>query len=1139
MNASLPQEFPSSDSVGLGSKSRPPVDTTRLERERQEQFRLVRIQSFNWGTFHGLLKLDVSEKGMLFIGPSGSGKSTIFDSHAALLTPPRWLHYNVAARESESKQDRNALTYLRGVWGEQTAGTGEIAQQQLRPGPTWAAISEVYRNGRDETVTLVHVYWIKGTSNELRQVEKRYIVADRLFELSELEFFPESGFNVRRFKADLVDAWDTPDFPVYQERMRSRLGIETENALKLLHKTQSAKNLGSLTDFLRDFMLDEPKTHEMAQELVSQFGRLENAHNEVVSAARQIATLLPAREFNQERETKIAARSSLQEARTGIDLVAAELLHTLRLERKESLEARRQAEEGREALRQQEVDAARTTLEGHKQRREGLGGQQLTTLETSQRAAEQEQADRSQRHTKVADACRHLGLTMPVQSEKYAELASQGRRELPSALAGQDGLSQQRQDLAVLQHERKKEHEAVLAEIATLARRPSSKMGAELSNMRRRITDALELDESALPFAGELIEVMPAEKGWQGPIERVLKGFSRTLLVPEHLYLPVSKFVNATHLHGRLVYLRMLPHNGRMPAPKPDGLFRKVAISQGDFQRWVQDELLQYFDAELVEGPEDLNGVSFGITRGGLFKANNKRHEKDDRSAVNDARNWVLGADSRAKAKAYQDREAELRLELDTVKAQLLELDRKEQARVTRALHWQTLVNFSWEEIDHASSALRAAELAAQIRDLRASSPDLDILEAKIKEAGDALKKAEDAKKAQDEKTAEVRVKLNILKEAMDKAAAFPTIEPTPLQRTTVHARLDAGERDPTIESMSEDMRYVDKVLGKELGELDTEITKLHHRIEQKFADYNKEWEAEAEGLDPTLASYDEYDAKLTRLQVDDLPRFEVRFRELLSEQSNQHVALLSNQLEQERKDISDRMDTVNESLARAEYNKGTHLLIEVEEHTPPQAQELKADLRAALSQSLGMDDKEAEARFQAMKKLVRRLASQDPQQVSWRKLALDVRLHVEFIARELDEDGREVQVHRSGAGKSGGQRQKLTATCLAAALRYQLGGPGRLLPTFATVFLDEAFDKADADFTDAAMKIFKSFGFQLIIATPIKSVMTIEPYVGGAVYIHIKDRKHSRALALPYDVESERIDFRSINGSSANDEKP
>ena len=158
-------------------------------------------------------------------------------------------------------------------------------------------------------MTLLHIYWIKGSSNQNRHVHKRFLIADRVLELSELEFFPESGFNVRRLKSDLPDVWETDTFSEYQERMRARLGIDTEGALKLLHKTQSAKNLGSLTDFLRDFMLDEPKTRQMADDLVSQFDDLEKAHNEVITAAKQISTLAPARQANQERQIKLTARS--------------------------------------------------------------------------------------------------------------------------------------------------------------------------------------------------------------------------------------------------------------------------------------------------------------------------------------------------------------------------------------------------------------------------------------------------------------------------------------------------------------------------------------------------------------------------------------------------------------------------------------------------------------------------------------------------------------------------------------------------------------------------------------------------------------------------------------------------------------
>jgi len=185
---------------------------------------------------------------------------------------------------------------------------------------------------------------------------------------------------------------------------------------------------------------------------------------------------------------------------------------------------------------------------------------------------------------------------------------------------------------------------------------------------------------------------------------------------------------------------------------------------------------------------------------------------------------------------------------------------------------------------------------------------------------------------------------------------------------------------------------------------------------------------------------------------------------------------------------------------------------------------QFKQSLRQALSHSFSAEREHAERRFEVLSALVKRLGSQESADRAWQKLVLDVRQHVEFMARELDADGEEVEIYRSGAGKSGGQRQKLAATCLAAALRYQLGGQDRGLPCFCTVVLDEAFDKADAEFTAIAMKIFETFGFQMIVATPLKSVMTLEPFIGGACYIHIKNRKSSAVLTIDYDGEARRL---------------
>jgi uncharacterized protein YPO0396 len=145
---------------------------------------------------------------------------------------------------------------------------------------------------------------------------------------------------------------------------------------------------------------------------------------------------------------------------------------------------------------------------------------------------------------------------------------------------------------------------------------------------------------------------------------------------------------------------------------------------------------------------------------------------------------------------------------------------------------------------------------------------------------------------------------------------------------------------------------------------------------------------------------------------------------------------------------------------------------------------------------------------------------------VKWRSLVLDVRQHVVFSATEFDDTSIEVETYDSGAGKSGGQRQKLTTTVLAAALRYQLAGEDGVWPTYSTVVMDEAFDRADNEFTAMVMNIFKSFGFQVVAATPVKNVMALEPFIGGGTFVSIRDRKYSEALAITYVEQTGRLDL-------------
>jgi uncharacterized protein YPO0396 len=201
-----------------------------------------------------------------------------------------------------------------------------------------------------------------------------------------------------------------------------------------------------------------------------------------------------------------------------------------------------------------------------------------------------------------------------------------------------------------------------------------------------------------------------------------------------------------------------------------------------------------------------------------------------------------------------------------------------------------------------------------------------------------------------------------------------------------------------------------------------------------------------------------------------------------------------------------------------------TYLKIEANDRPLPEVQEFKQNIKQALSHAWSGEREYAEERFLALRKLVDRLSQENEKR--WRDSVLDVRRHVEFIGREIDESGVEVEVYRSGAGKSGGQRQKLATTCLAAALRYQLGGNEHGVPMYAPVVLDEAFSSSDNEFTALSMNIFNNFGFQMIVATPLKSVMTLEPFIAGACFVDIRDRCISSVLNIEYDNDRQRLNL-------------
>jgi len=198
----------------------------------------------------------------------------------------------------------------------------------------------------------------------------------------------------------------------------------------------------------------------------------------------------------------------------------------------ETLKVRRQGLGGEILQRQQIVDNHTSALRDLEQQHRAMGGDLIERWE-AERTAQHAKRDECLRKLDMAQrACTKLGWTLPDAPGGFAELVGRARQEIETWQQDSEGTQERR---FALDRERTQARSGLAqaeAEVTALRRQPSN-ISAVMLDVRRGIASALGLPESALPFAGELIQVRARDSEWQGAIERVLHGFALSLLVDE------------------------------------------------------------------------------------------------------------------------------------------------------------------------------------------------------------------------------------------------------------------------------------------------------------------------------------------------------------------------------------------------------------------------------------------------------------------------------------------------------------------------------------------------------------------------------------------------------------------------------
>ncbi len=1092
------------------------------------QQRLSRVQVVNWGTFEGAWSFGVPRRGLLLTGPSGAGKSSVLDALASILVRPARLKFNAAAQGTETgDRERSLVTYVLGAYKRETdAETGEVGTAYLRKGPTWSGVALTFDDGRGVVTTLIRLFHLRGGTTSGADLKSMFVVAPEAVDLLSLQPYAKDGIENRRVK-NAFPGWDVYGADAYSgfaNRFRRRLGLGSEQAQLLLHKTQSAKNLTNLDSLFRDFMLDAPDTFELADETVAQFDELTLAHAAVVDARRQVEVLTPLRGLGESHADAVGA---LEQLAREDEYLGAWLTARALAEAEASLDrARPQLErlEGDLTGAEAEVAASADALREAQRALDGSAGAQLGTLEDLIRVLEQELGVRLKRVERLSATAGQVGLAWPGTPEAVAgfreELAG-----LASALEAEQAVHQKALYDALDRRRAAKERVARLtADLETL-RRHGSNLDPRLLGARQLLAERLQVAESTLPFVGELLQVLPEQAGWTGAIERVLGGFARTLVVPEAHYLAAAELIDAHHLGVRLVYEKVgsgvVAPEGAEPAAS--SLLAKVELAEGPHHGWLAERLRRRFDYACVEHTAAFRDWDRAVTRAGQVKHSASLHEKDDRGRVDDRTRWVLGFSTEAK-------EAELERQLadaEGVHAEAVAavdaLGQGDGDRQRRRTALAELEGVDWADLDTSPIQRELDVNRAKVDHLRREHTDLPALEVALERAQAAWARAENLRQGVATARAQAFDKVRDLERSAADLRAELAAAPVVPDEVADHLAARASGLTVRADRLEGALR---QDLGRRRDEVAGRRARLVRDITRQMGQYRVGWQAQSADWADEVEYLPEYLERLAGLERDGLPTFEKRFFDLLQNQARTNIGQLSMKIRGARREIRTRVDEVNKSLQLTEFSPGGHLQIDVRDRALPEVERFLAVLQTITSGSVSdvfasdspEDRADAEERFALMKGILDRLGSSDPVDKAWREKCLDTRQHVQFQARVVDADGLQLDVFTGSGGRSGGERQKLVTFCLAAALRFQLAPAGQAQPTYALVVIDEAFDKADHTFTQAGLEVFKTFGFQLLLATPMKMLQTIDDYVGGVVMVTNDTGRRSQVQELPFE---------------------
>ncbi len=1084
-------------------------------------FRLDRLELWNWGTFDGDVQvLDARCGWALLVGENGSGKSTAIDALRTLLVPPRILNYNDAALDGRrgAGRDRTRRSYVRGAWASSsTIDSTSPTTRYLRDPGTLSAIAAVFTDARQQaSVTVAQVLW-----EHEEQVRDIYAATHGRRSLTDLLAGQANTGDIKR--AARRAGWHIEDtFAAYAERMRALLHIPGDKALEVFNRAIGMKEVSDIDAFVRQFMLPTAETFGFVRDtLLPHYRTLLDCWAAIERAERQITLLRPVvgeRARIRSAEAKIEAWKRLQTLAR--PYFASRHLALLQARHAELASSVASAEMAR--------GSAASELAGQRRERDDVTaainatdvGPRLQSIDRELEQAEQAMKGAQSRRGRLEPAIKLLDAVGSVRDAAAFAAARpgwEGRERL-------EGDAARREDELRAAHKHQQE----------LALKARMEKGAELESIERhrvnipreyialrtRVAHAAGVAVDAIPFAGELMEVRQEFADWTGAIERLLRGFGLSLLVPERSYRPVAEFINATFLGLRLVFHRVPAGSPSSPALSNDCVPGRLAFrTDHPLYLWVVSELVQRFNHRCCDSIADLERVDRGLTRQGLVR-NRARHIKDDlRGSVDDPSDRVLGWSTERKIAALRQQcnEAEARATAESQSAALAH-GRASEARDRERAARDLLGVAEFSEIDPERWSAEVVRLRREWEFLERSSAHVRSLQDRLRQIEAAIADGETALRQLDGDLGGLKERLTTCRDRIQQregelqGVSDSSIAGAEAGFADVLAGLPALTLENVEQLASSAQHVVQGRINREAGQVNDATEKMAASMSEFLREFTEYRQTLAVGRDYA----DGFAAALERIEHDDLPAYREKFEQYLNENLVGDLLMLNQRLEEHRDAIEERINEINGALLSIDYADNTYVQLRLTNTGGNEVAEFRRRLRSCFEHGLAPAPGERMQVFERVRELLETF-QRDPEGT---QRVTDVRTWVAAGVRELRRsDDSEVNYYMASTGKSGGQKAKLAFTILASALSAQYGlstasvGDAR---NFRLVVIDEAFSRTDEFNSTSAMKLFARLGFQLLIVGPFDAKAKLAvPFVGTVHLSSNPSGSSSRLMVL------------------------